>query len=203
MNRNNDSLYFDHKSHYNDDRDSYIDKNGNYVYTQWVKVGKTYERRVVDIIPLTEENRDIIIEDFKKLMWDLKADDALVRGYRNSLAVGYQSHPKVSRIEERIAEIDREMDSRNNIRSRVRSADFQTRQNELAAERDMLQSDLEMMKDNRIEMTEALLSLIHSVGGSFDFEDTFQKITETVTIHDRSVFTVRFLCGLEVYYDGR
>jgi phosphoenolpyruvate carboxylase len=136
-------------------------------------------------------------------MWDLKADDALVRGYRNSLAVGYQSHPKVSRIEERIAEIDREMDSRNNIRNRVRSADFQTRQNELAAERDTLQSDLEMMKDNRIEMTEELLSLIHSVGGSFDFEDTFQKITETVTIHDRSVFTVRFLCGLEVYYDGR
>ena len=61
MNRNNESLNFDHKSHYNDDRDSYIDKNGNYVYTQWVKVGKTYERRVVDIIPLTEENRDIII----------------------------------------------------------------------------------------------------------------------------------------------
>ena len=59
--RNNDSLNFDHKSHYNDDRDSYIDKNGNYVYTQWVKVGKSYERRVVDIIPLTEENRDIII----------------------------------------------------------------------------------------------------------------------------------------------
>jgi hypothetical protein len=52
-------------------------------------------------------------------------------------------------------------------------------------------------------MTEELLSLIQSVGGSFDFEDTFQKITETVTIHDRSVFTVRFLCGLEVYYDGR
>ena len=49
----------------------------------------------------------------------------------------------------------------------------------------------------------SLLSLIHGVGGSFDFEDTFQKITETVTIHDRSVFTVRFLCGLEVYYDGR
>ena len=61
MNRNNDSLNFDHKSHYNDDRDSYIDKNGTYVYTQWVKVGKSYERRVVDIIPLTEENRDIII----------------------------------------------------------------------------------------------------------------------------------------------
>ena len=61
MNRNNESLNFDHKSHYNDDRDSYIDKNGNYVYPQWVKVGKSYERRVVDIIPLTEENRDIII----------------------------------------------------------------------------------------------------------------------------------------------
>ena len=48
--RNNDSLNFDHKSHYNDDRDSYIDKNGNYVYTQWVKVGKSYERRVVDMM---------------------------------------------------------------------------------------------------------------------------------------------------------
>ena len=87
-------------------------------------------------------------------MWDLKADDALVREYRNSLAVGYQSHPKVSRIEERTAEIDREMDSRNNIRSRVRSADFQTKQNELAAERETLQSDLDMMKDNRIEISQ-------------------------------------------------
>lgn len=172
------------------------------------RVGNVYwicarHRKRADACDLPSLREEDFIEDFKKLMWDLKADDALVRGYRNSLAVGYQSHPKVSRIEERIAEIDREMDSRNNIRSRVRSADFQTRQNELAAERDMLQSDLEMMKDNRIEMTEELLSLIHSVGGSFDFEDTFQKITETVTIHDRSVFTVRFLCGLEVYYDGR
>ena len=172
------------------------------------RVGNVYwicarHRKRADACGLPSLREEDFIEDFKKLMWDLKADDALVRGYRNSLAAGYQSHPKVSRIEERIAEIDREMDSRNNIRSRVRSADFQTRQNELAAERDMLQSDLEMMKDNRIEMTEALLSLIHSVGGSFDFEDTFQKITETVTLHDRSVFTVRFLCGLEVYYDGR
>ena len=68
---------------------------------------------------------------------------------------------------------------------------------------DSVEYTKDKMKDNRIEMTEELLSLIHSVGGSFDFEDTFQKITETVTIHDRSVFTVRFLCGLEVYYDGR
>ena len=201
------------------------------------RVGSVYwvcarHRKKADACGLPSLREEDFIEDFKKLMWDLKADDALVRGYRDSLAVGYQSHPKVSRIEERIAEIDqvsrieeriaeidREMDSRNNIRSRVRSADFQTKQNELAAERETLQSDLDMMKDNRIEMTEELLSLIHgvggsfdfeellslihSVGGSFDFEDTFQKITETVTIHDRSVFTVRFLCGLEVYYDGR
>ena len=172
------------------------------------RVGSVYwvcarHRKKADACGLPSLREEDFIEDFKKMMWDLKTDDTLVREYRDSLAEGFQSHPKVSRIEERIAEIDREMDSRNNIRSRVRSADFQTRQNELAAERDMLQSDLEMMKDNRIEMTEELLSLIHSVGGSFDFEDTFQKITETVTIHDRSVFTVRFLCGLEVYYDGR
>lgn len=172
------------------------------------RVGSVYwvcarHRKKADACSLPSLREEDFIEDFKKMMWALKVDDALVREYRDSLAEGFQSHPKVNRIEERIAEIDREMDSRNNIRSRVRSTDFQTRQNELAAERDMLQSDLEMMKDNRIEMTEELLSLIHSVGGSFDFEDTFQKITETVTIHDRSVFTVRFLCGLEVYYDGR
>ena len=58
-NQNPDS--FERRSHFNDARDSYIDKDGNYVYTQWVKVGKNYERRVVDIIPLTAENRDIII----------------------------------------------------------------------------------------------------------------------------------------------
>lgn len=172
------------------------------------RIGNVYwvcarHRKKADACGLPSLREEDFIEDFKKLMWDLKTEDALVREYRESLTVRFQHHPKVNRIEERIAEIDREMNSRNNIRSWVRSADFQTRQNELAAERETLQSDLDMMKDSRIEMTEELLSLIHSVGGSFDFEDTFQKITETVTIHDRSVFTVRFLCGLEVYYDGR
>ena len=160
-------------------------------------------RKKASSCSLPSIREDDFIEDFKRLMGDLKTDDSLVREYRDSLAEGFRAHPKVSRIEDRIAEIDREMDSRNNIRSRVRSADFQIRQNELAAERDTLQSDLDMMKDNRIEMTEELLSLIHSAGSSFDFDNTFQKITETVTIHDRRVFTVRFLCGLEVYYDGR
>ena len=160
-------------------------------------------RKKASSCSLPSIREDDFIEDFKRLMGDLKIDDSLVREYRDSLAEGFRAHPKVSRIEDRIAEIDREMDSRNNIRSRVRSADFQIRQNELAAERETLQSDLDMMKDNRIEMTEELLSLIHSAGSSFDFDNTFQKITETVTIHDRRVFTVRFLCGLEVYYDGR
>ena len=52
---------FEKKSQFNDRRDSYVDANGNYVYTEWVKVGKKWERRVVATIPLDAENRDFII----------------------------------------------------------------------------------------------------------------------------------------------
>lgn len=52
---------FEKKSQFNDKRDSYVDANGNYVYTEWVKVGKKWERRVVATIPLDAENRDFII----------------------------------------------------------------------------------------------------------------------------------------------
>jgi hypothetical protein len=62
MSKNNDSLPFEKKSHFNDSRDSYVDESGNYVYTRWVKRdnGK-WEREVVATIPFTDENRDIII----------------------------------------------------------------------------------------------------------------------------------------------
>ena len=53
---------FERKSHFNNNRDSYVDDQGNYVYTQWVKRdnGK-WEREVVATIPFTDETRDIII----------------------------------------------------------------------------------------------------------------------------------------------
>ena len=35
---------FEKKSQFNDRRDSYVDANGNYVYTEWVKVGKKCTR---------------------------------------------------------------------------------------------------------------------------------------------------------------
>lgn len=62
MLRNNDSQGFERKSHFNNDRGSYVDENGNYVYSQWVKRpnGK-WEREIIDIVPLTAENRDVII----------------------------------------------------------------------------------------------------------------------------------------------
>jgi hypothetical protein len=62
MQRNNDSLPFEKKSHFNDSRDSYVDESGNYVYTRWVKRdnGK-WEREVIATIPFTDENRDVII----------------------------------------------------------------------------------------------------------------------------------------------
>ncbi|MCD7716050.1 MAG: hypothetical protein LUI39_06335 [Lachnospiraceae bacterium] len=62
MQKRNDSQPFDKKSHFNDNRDSYVDESGNYVYTKWVKhANGKLERVVVDIVPLTAENRDIII----------------------------------------------------------------------------------------------------------------------------------------------
>ena len=62
MQRKKDSLPFEKKSHFNDSRDSYVDENGNYVYTRWVKRGKgKWEREVIATIPFTDENRDIII----------------------------------------------------------------------------------------------------------------------------------------------
>ena len=62
MQRENDSLSFDKKSHFNNGRDSYVDENSNYVYTRWVKQSNgKWEREVVAIIPFTYENKDIII----------------------------------------------------------------------------------------------------------------------------------------------
>jgi hypothetical protein len=62
MQRKKDSLPFEKKSRFNDSRDSYVDENGNYIYTRWVKRSNgKWEREVVATIPFTDENRDIII----------------------------------------------------------------------------------------------------------------------------------------------
>ncbi len=57
-----ETLQFERKSHFNNNRDSYVDDQGNYVYTQWVKrANGKWEREVVATIPFTDETRDIII----------------------------------------------------------------------------------------------------------------------------------------------
>lgn len=62
MSKTNDSLSFNKKSHFNGSRDSYVDENGNYVYTRWVKCSNgKWEREVVATIPFTDESKDIII----------------------------------------------------------------------------------------------------------------------------------------------
>ncbi len=62
MSKKKDSLPFEKKSQFNEERDHYVDRNGSYVYTKWVQLpnGK-WKRRVTDIIPLTAENMEIII----------------------------------------------------------------------------------------------------------------------------------------------
>lgn len=62
MQRKKDTLPFERKSHFNDARDSYLDDQGNYIYTQWVQQPNgTWKREVVATIPFSDETRDIII----------------------------------------------------------------------------------------------------------------------------------------------
>ena len=62
MQKNNATTPFERKSHFNSNRDSYLDEQGNYVYTRWVKrYNGNWEREVVATIPFTDETRDIII----------------------------------------------------------------------------------------------------------------------------------------------
>lgn len=61
-NKKSKNAPFDKKSHFNDSRDSYVDENGNYVYTRWVKRNNgKWEREVVATIPFSDETKDIII----------------------------------------------------------------------------------------------------------------------------------------------
>ena len=138
--------------------------------------------------------------DFITLLARLKVDDSPVVDYLDSLNQSFHTQSTVAILESRIAEIDREMDAMKHTRCRVTTSDFFSRLNALSAERESLQNELDAMKDNRIEMTEELLKLIHSSGGSFDF--IVPMITEGVTAHARGVYTVRFRCGLEIDFNA-
>ena len=88
MSKHNAAPNFERKSHYNESRDSYLDKSGNYVYTRWVKRdnGK-WEREVVATVPFTEETRDIIIfldaDDHGCDLQDRYAEENADYGFRN------------------------------------------------------------------------------------------------------------------------
>ena len=151
--------------------------------------------------PMDSIKEEALIADFENIILDLRADDSLVREHLEQIKTEHDSIQRVRKLRSRIEQIDQEIAGLNNIITRVRPADYRSRQNELAAEREMLQSELAQMCDNRIEMTEELLRVIHS--GSFVFEDTFKRITDSVTVHDRGHYTIAFCCGLAVEYDGR
>lgn len=56
------NLSFERKSKVNTNSDSYLDANGNYVYTRMVcQPNGKWEREVIDIVPLTAENMKCII----------------------------------------------------------------------------------------------------------------------------------------------
>ena len=168
------------------------------------RVGNVYwicrkRRKDASACNLPSIRTEDFIQDFQTMMSDLKADDSLVTEYRDSLVRRHGEKPKVAALREKISRIDTELDGLRNSRGRVLSLDFHSRANTLEREREVLQSELDLLGDNRIDETEKLLSLIHGGGGSF--YDTFPLIAEAVIVHDRGVFTVRFKCGLEVYYN--
>lgn len=97
--KNNSSLVFEKKSHFNNNLDSYVDENGNYVYTCWVKRGNgKWEREGVDIIPFTEENVELILmldqDDHNSDLqerYDEENSDYGIQNQQNNLHVGYEN----------------------------------------------------------------------------------------------------------------
>jgi len=90
-NKDKGSAPFEKKSHYNANRDDYVDDNGNYVYTTQVKVGGKWQRKVLAVIPFTEETADIIIaldqdnHDFDlDSRYDEENEDYSIRNQRNN-----------------------------------------------------------------------------------------------------------------------
>lgn len=56
------NLPFERKSRVNTNSDSYLDANGNYVYTRKVRrPNGQWEREVIDVVPMTAENIECII----------------------------------------------------------------------------------------------------------------------------------------------
>lgn len=56
------NLPFERKSRVNTSSDNYLDAHGNYVYTRMVhRPNGRWERKIIDIVPLTAENMECII----------------------------------------------------------------------------------------------------------------------------------------------
>lgn len=62
MKKHNATTPIERKSQFNQNRDSYLDESGNYIYTRQVKrANGKWEREIVATVPFTDETRDIII----------------------------------------------------------------------------------------------------------------------------------------------
>ena len=171
-----------------------VNRVGN-VY--WVCSKRRKKAKDCEIPSISEE---AFQSDFMSLLERLKTDDSPVSDYLSFLNQSFHAAPGVAMLETRIDEIDRESDAIKHTRCRVTSSDFFSRLNALSADRETLQNELDTMKDNRIELTEELLKLIHGSSGSFGF--IFPMITEGVTVHARGVYTIHFRCGLEIEFNA-
>lgn len=174
------------------------------------KVGNVYwvcrkHRKKASDCDLASISEEEFKKDFGLLMEALDEDDTVVRDHLTAMEARFRSDNsfRLSYIESRTQAIDQEADSLQRARDRVRIAEYISRQNALAAERYLLQDELETMTDKRIEETEELLRLVHNPGGSFHFEDTFDRLVESVTVYDSGCYSFHFKCGLALEYDGR
>ena len=179
---------------------------GSHLTRQVNKYGKVYwichkHRKSAAACPLETIKEESFIIDFENLISELHADNSVIQDYLNSLRSDFHSHPRVQEIKARLSEITTEIDSLTHTRGRVRPADYQAKISSLNAEREVLETELNLMTDNRISLTEELLRVIHS--GSFHFEESFRQITDSVTVFGRGHYIVNFRCGLAVEYDGR
>ena len=144
---------------------------------------------------------DMVKRAFESVVNTIGADDLALREYADEISREFrnQNGERLTHIETRLPEIEKELQSLTYARNRnvISGAEFLNRQNEMKKEELDLQTELERLTDNRINQTEELLKLVHSRGGSFVFDENTFNLVERVTARGEELI-FRFRCGFEM-----
>ena len=173
-------------------------------------------------------------EAFRSALTHLRDNPSVITEHIRKLEQQYRTGyaEEIEGLEERLRSIELQLADLDAARNRldVSHADRITRQNELKVQQVETRRELDCFRDNRIEQSRELLSLLHSLGGSFvlhapasageeelgeccdcnepegggdpvDREELFRSMIANVTVYGRERFGFHFPCGLIVTAD--